>query len=431
MRPPPRSFLTALFDAALDAVDPRLRLAAELPPPPATGRLVVVGAGKAAAAMALAAAEHYGDRARGVVVTPAGYGLRPGENARRIAVIEASHPIPGDLSLRAADAIFREVAGLTPADLVVCLLSGGASALMERPAHGLSLAALQSITAALLKSGAAIGEINTVRKHLSLIKGGRLPLAAWPARVETFAISDVPGDDPTLIASGPTVADPSTGLDALAILRRHGIGLDWSLARSLVDAALETPKPGDPRLADGCFRLVGSPSEALAAAAKLARATGHQVVDLGDRVEGEARAVAAVHAETAAQVAMSGAPKVILSGGELTVTHDGGGGSGGPNREYALALAIALNGHAGVWALAADTDGIDGTPDAAGAFVAPDTLARAAGLGLDPLRSLAAHDSGGLFKALGDDLVTGPTRNNVADFRAVLMDDGIPVANSI
>ena len=417
----PRDFLTGLFQAALDAVDPAVRLRDCLPPPPIDGRLVIVGAGKAAASMALAAARHYGDRAVGVVVTPGGYGLRPGENPRGIEVIEASHPVPGVLSLRSADRMLAAVEGLGRSDLVVCLLSGGGSALMERPVDGLTLEALQAITRALLKSGAAIGEINTVRKHLSRIKGGRLALAAWPARVEAFAISDVPGDDPSLIASGPTAPDPSTCGDALAILRRHAVDLPLDVERGLSDGTFESPKPGDPRLERSRIRIVGSPADALAAAARLARETGLEVVDLGDRVEGEAAAVAASHARSALQIGRTARPTVILSGGELTVTH-AGGGSGGPNREYALALAVALGGANGISALAADTDGVDGTPDAAGAIVAPDTLSRAAALGLAPVDFLGRHDSGGFFKALGDDLVTGPTRNNIADFRAILVD---------
>ena len=420
MNPPPRELLPQLFRAALDAVDPAIRLPDALPPPPTEGRLVVIGAGKAAAAMAVAAAGRYGDRASGVVVTRAGHGLRAGESAGAIRVIEAAHPVPDGHSLRSAEAMLEAVAGLTEADLVVCLLSGGGSALMEAPAEGLGLDGLQAMTAALLASGAAIGEINTVRKHVSRIKGGRLAFAAWPARVETFAISDVPSDDPSLIASGPTVADPSTCADALAILGRYAIAIPERIERALQDGELESPKPGDPRLARSRFTLVGAPKDALAGAARLARASGLEVVDLGDRVEGEAAVVAAAHAELALRLAGHGLPAVILSGGELTVTH-AAAGAGGPNREYALALALALGGRAGVWALAADTDGIDGTADAAGAIVSPDTLARAAALGLDPAAHLARHDSGGFFRALGDDLVTGPTRNNVADFRAILV----------
>jgi hydroxypyruvate reductase len=417
---PPKAFLRSLFDAALAAIEPADRLPSALPPAPADGPLIVVGAGKAAAAMALAAADHYGDRVSGVVVTRHGYGLRPGESLRRIQVLEASHPVPGAESLAAADALFAAVANLTAPDVVVALLSGGGSALLERPAEGLSLEALQAITVGLLNSGAAIGEINTVRKHLSAIKGGRLAVAAWPARVETFAISDVPGDDPSLIASGPTVADPSTCADALAILRRHGVAIPPAVEAALESGALETPKPGDPRLEHGRFQLVGSPGQALDGAARAARAAGFAVLDLGDRIEGEAATVATAHAAEAFVLAARGTPTVILSGGELTVTHSGRG-SGGPNREYALALALALRGRADVWALAADTDGIDGAPDAAGAFVTPDTLSKAKTMGLDAEAALRDHDSGPFFASLGDALVTGPTRTNVSDFRAILV----------
>ena len=420
MTQPPKAFLRRLFDAALAAIEPADRLAPVLPPAPTDGRLVIVGAGKAAAAMALAAADHYGDRASGVVVTRHGYGLRSGESARGVQVLEASHPVPAETSLAAADALFAAVAGLGASDVVVALLSGGGSALLERPAEGLSLEALRAITVGLLNSGAAIGEINIVRKHLSAIKGGRLALAAWPARVETFAISDVPGDDPSLIASGPTVADPSTCAEALAILRRHGVAIPPGVEAALESGALETPKPGDPRLERARFQLVGSPRQALDGAACAARAAGFAILDLGDRVEGEAATVAAAHAAEAFVLAARGAPTVILSGGELTVTHSGGG-VGGPNREYALALALALRGRADVWALAADTDGIDGAPDAAGAFVTPDTLARAKAMGLDAAAALRDHDSGPFFAALGDALVTGPTRTNVSDFRAILV----------
>ena len=418
-----RAFLIDLFETALRAVDPAARLPGVLSPPPAEGRLIVVGAGKAAAAMALAAARFYGDRAEGVVVTRHGYGLRDGESTGRIEVLEASHPVPGALSLRAADAIFAKLEGLTAVDLVVCLLSGGASALMERPAPGLGLDLLRSITEDLLKSGAGIAEINTVRKHISMIKGGRLALAAAPARIETFAISDVPGDAPDLIASGPTVPDPSTCADALTILRRYAIALPAKLKEALADGRLETPKLDDPRLAHARFQLVGSSHDALVAASERAREAGYDVVDLGDRVEGEASKIAEAHAQMALEAASTGHPTVILSGGELTVTH-GGGGSGGPNREYILALAIALQGRAGIWAMAADTDGIDGTSDAAGAFCSPDTIERASAGGLDPRAFLAVHDSGAFFKGLGDNFAPGPIRNNVSDFRAILLEGG-------
>ena len=405
-----RAFLRSLFDAALAAVDPRDRLAPLLPDPPDAGRLVIVGAGKAAAPMALVAAQRYGPRANGVVVAPYGYGLREGEDAGDIRILEASHPVPGADSLAAGQAVLDAVSGLQVGDRVICLLSGGGSALMEQPLPGLTLEALQALTRRLLASGATVAELNTVRKHLSAIKGGRLALAAWPARIDTFALSDVVGDDRAAIASGPTVADPTTLDAARAILQRCGVDPPPMLSK--------TPKPGDPRLGRSRFTLVGTPREALDGAADAARPAGLAVLDLGDRVEGEAAEVARAHAALAK--AQSG-PTLILSGGELTVAHSGTG-RGGPNREYALSLAIALNGAAGIHALAADTDGIDGSPDAAGAYVAPGTLARAAILGLDPRSALAAHDSGPVFASLGDALVTGPTRTNVSDIRAILIE---------
>ena len=415
-----RGLLRALFDTALRALDPADRLPAMLPPPPPDGRVVVVGAGKAAAVMAMAAARRYGDRVGGVVVTRHGYGLRPGERAGAIRVLEAAHPVPSDDAVRAADAILAQVTGLDETDVVVCLLSGGGSALLEKPIEALGFADLRRINIALLAGGAPIEEINVVRKHLSLIKGGRLALAAWPARVCAFAVSDVPGDDPSTIASGPTVADPSTCADALQLIQRYGVAIPKSLETALKDGRWETPKPGDPRLARSTFQRLVTPRDALAAAAAMARENGFEVIDLGTDVEGEAAYVATRHAALAFEVAERGARAVILSGGELTVTHDGGG-TGGPNREYALALAIALRGRAGVWALAADTDGADGYPDAAGAIVTPDTLARANSRGLDPERALKTHDSGPFFRPLGDDLVTGATRTNVADFRAIIV----------
>ena len=420
-----RGLLRSLFDAALRMADAADRLPPMLPPVPATGRIVVVGAGKAAAVMAMAAARRYGDRVGGVVVTRHGHGLRAGESAAMIRVLEAAHPAPSDDAVRAADAILAQVAGLDDTDIVVCLFSGGGSALLEKPIDALSFADLRRINIALLAGGAPIKKINVVRKHLSLIKGGRLAVAAWPARVCAFAVSDVPGDDPSTIASGPTVADPSSCADALRIIRRYGVAIPDSLEAALEDGRWETPKPGDPRLARSTFQLLATPRDALAAATTMAREGGFEVIDLGTDVEGEAADVAARHARFAVAAAERGARAIILSGGELTVTHDGGG-TGGPNREYALALAIALRGQAGVWAIAADTDGADGFPDAAGAVVTPDTLARARGLGLDPERALKIHDSGPIFRALGDDVVTGPTRANVADFRAIIVAPASP-----
>jgi len=415
----PRALLLSLWQEAIDAVSVGPHLRNSLPPP-AAGCTVVVGAGKAAAAMAVAAAQVYGPATSGVVVTRTGHGLRDGESAGAIRVIEARHPVPDAAGLQAGRAVLEAVRGLSETDLVVCLLSGGGSALLEAPLAGLSLDDIATINRALLRSGAAIAEMNCVRKHFSAIKGGRLALAAWPARVVTLAISDVPGDDPSVIASGPTVADPTTQAQARAILTRHGIALAPHVAAVLADPTFESPKPGDPRLANSEFRMAATQADALAAAAAVARANGFTVIDRGTSVEGEAQAVAKIEADIARDCAARSERAVILGGGELTVTL-GGDGTGGPNREYALALALELNGHPSIHALAADTDGIDGTDDGAGAIVTPVTLARAGALNLDPRSALEAHDSGGFFATLGDALVTGPTRTNVSDFRAIVV----------
>jgi hydroxypyruvate reductase len=412
----PRDVLHALWQAALDAVEPAARLRPCLPEP-GRGRIVVVGAGKAAAPMAVEAAARYGPRATGVVVTRHDYGLRPGEDAGAIRIIEAAHPVPDAAALEAGAAMLQAVRGLGQDDLVVCLLSGGGSALLEAPAPGVTFDEIRALNRALLASGASISEINCVRKHVSAIKGGRLAAAAWPARVMTFAVSDVPGDDPSTIASGPTVADPTFAADALAVLRHYAI----AAPAVLHDAAAESPKPGDERLAGAGFRIIASQADALAAAARRAGELGLSVTSLGE-IEGEAREVGAGHARLALQRAGAGEPGVILSGGELTVTLGAGArGSGGPNREYALAFALAAGGHPRVWALAGDTDGVDGADDGAGAIATPDTLARADVTGLDAPAALAAHDSGGFFAALGDAIACGPTRTNVSDFRAVLV----------
>ena len=415
-----RDFLHAMLDAAISAADPARCLPPHLPPLPA-GRLIVVGAGKAAGVMATVVARHYGDRASGVVVTRYGCGLRPGETAGAITVMEAAHPVPGAAATTAADRLLAALDDLGEADAVICLLSGGGSALMERPAPGIAFVEIRRINRDLLASGAPIFDINVVRKHLSAIKGGGLVAAAWPARVWTFAISDVPGDDPGTISSGPTVADPSSRADALAILRRYRVAISPGVAA----AVAETPKPGEPRLARSTFQLVATPASALAAAARVARDQGWTVLELGGEVQGEAAVVAADHAAIAVDLTRRGERAVILSGGELTVTHDATG-TGGPNREYALALALALRAAPQVWAIAADTDGMDGSADAAGAVVTPDTLARARTLHLDAEYALGAHDSGPFFHALGDAVVTGATRTNVADFRAIVVAGGRP-----
>ncbi len=419
MQPSPRQFLRELFDAALAAADPLARVPAHLPRPP-KGRTVVVGAGKAAAAMAKAVEDHWPGPLAGLVVTRYGHGLA----CSRIKVVEAGHPVPDAVGEATAGDILRLVRGLSPDDLVLCLVSGGGSALLSLPAPGLALADKQSISRALLKCGAAIGEMNTVRKHLSAIKGGRLAAAAAPAKVVTLVISDVPGDDPSVIGSGPTTADPTTAADALGVLAKYAIDASPAVIAHLKSGANETPKPGDPRLARAKTIIVARPQDALEAAAARARELGITPVILGDSIEGEAREVAKVHAAIASQIARFGqpaeAPAVLLSGGETTVTVRGHG-RGGRNAEFLLALALELKGAAGIHALAADTDGIDGTEDNAGAVAAPDSLARAAQAGLDARALFADNDSYRFFSALGDLVTTGPTRTNVNDFRAIFI----------
>ncbi|WP_051319102.1 glycerate kinase type-2 family protein [Chitinimonas koreensis] len=416
---PPADLLKSLLDAALAASRPALRVPACLPEPP-RGRTVVVGAGKASAAMAQALEQHWAGPLDGLVVTRYGFGAP----CTRIEIVEAAHPVPDAAGLRAAERIFEKVRGLGPDDLVICLISGGGSALLALPAEGLTLADKQAINTDLLRSGATIAEMNCVRKHLSASKGGRLALAAAPARVVTLAISDVPGDDPAIIASGPTVPDATTCEDALAVVARYGIVLPPA-ARALLESGRgETPKPGDPRF-DRCeTRLIATPQMALEAAAAKARELGLTPWILSDRMEGEARDIALAHAAIARQVAERGqpfgAPCVLLSGGETTVTLRGHG-RGGRNSEFLLALAADLQGHPRIHALAADTDGIDGSEDNAGALLHPDSHARAEALGLRARHYLADNDGYGYFEALGDLLVTGPTLTNVNDFRAILV----------
>mgnify|MGYP000196209982 CR=1 FL=1 len=415
----PRELLRRLFDAAIAAADPAHCVPSHLPPDDG-GRLIVIGAGKASAAMARAVEQHWSGPLEGLVVTRYGHGVP----CQRIEIVEAAHPVPDAAGEAAAMRILGQISGLTVADRVLALISGGGSALLAAPAAGVALAEKRALTLALLKSGASIGEINCVRKHLSAIKGGRLAAAAWPASVLTLAISDVPGDDPAVIASGPTVADPTTAADALAVLDCYGIGLPPALRHRLESGELETPKPGDPRLANSEFRLIASPRQMLAAAAAEACRLGIEPLILGDAIEGEAREVGKVMAGIAGSCALNGFPArrpcVLLSGGETTVTVRGHG-RGGRNTEFLLALALALDGAPGIHALAADTDGIDGSEDNAGAFIGPDTLARAKVLGLDLPAILAANDAWTCFSRLGDLLVTGPTRTNVNDFRAILI----------
>jgi len=421
---PRRALLARIFDAAVAAAHPRVCLEPHLPPPPERGRLVVLAAGKAGASMAAVAERHYHERhglgVAGLAVTRHGYG----EGAGGVEVVEAGHPVPDQAGVAATERALALAAAAGPDDLVLVLLSGGGSANWIAPAGDLTLDDKRALTRALLRSGAAIDEINAVRKHLSRIKGGRLARLAAPARILTLAISDVPYDDPAVIASGPTVPDPSTLADARAILARRGVAAPPAAAALLQDPANESPKPGDPAFARAEYRIVARPADAVEAAARTAREAGYEPVVLGADLEGEARDVAAAHARLAREAAEAGRRVAILSGGELTVTIRGSG-RGGPNQEYALALALGLDGLAEVAALAADTDGTDGgggeASDPAGAVVDPATLARAAALGLDAASRLADNDSTGFFEPLGDLVLCGPTRTNVNDCRVILV----------
>ena len=428
----PLEFLRRLFAVAVQRALPLHNTAAFLPLPP-QGRTLVLGAGKAGGAMAQAVEALWPADAllSGLVVTRYDHiPPRPAGLPVRIEVVEAAHPVPDAAGLAAAERILALTQGLTADDLVLCLISGGGSALLTLPADGLTLADKQSVNKALLKSGANIAEMNCVRKHLSRIKGGRLAAACAPARVVTLTISDVPGDDPSIIASGPTVPDATSCADALAILRRYGIELPHAVAAQLESGALETPKPGDAAFDGHAVHLIATPQQSLEAAAAAARAAGLTAYILSDEIEGESREVGKVHAALARAAARgTGAftrPCVILSGGETTVTirkqpEGVPRGRGGRAGEFCLGLAQALQGQSGVWALAADTDGIDGVEDNAGATVAPDTLARAAAAGLKIDAFLDRNDAWGYFSALGDLVVTGPTHTNVNDFRALLV----------
>lgn len=411
----PRAFLESLFAAAVAAVRPDNIPASQFPPMP-DGRLIVVGAGKAAAAMAAAVERHYGKGMEGLVIVPDGYGRA----CKYIDVVEASHPLPDERGTAAAARILGLVQEAGAQDLVLCLISGGASALMALPAPGVSLADKRAVTSALLRGGAGIGETNCVRKHPSAIKGGRLAAAAVPARVVSLIVSDVVGDDPAVIASGPTVADPTTCRYALAILKKYDVPTPPHVLAALSDGRLETPKT----LAQGITRIIARPADAFAAAKAQLQAHGVAVIGLGDRCEGEARTAAAMHATLVRDICAGRGsvrpPCAILSGGELVVTVTGNG-RGGPNTEFALALALELNGLSDVWALAADTDGRDGNAGAAGAFIDPSTLARAKAAGRDPTAALAQHDSAGFFDSLGDLVNPGPTFTNVNDFRVILV----------
>ena len=418
--------LESLFRAAVGAAHPSRCLPPNLPEPPPHGRLIVLAAGKGAGSLTEVAERHYlacmaEDRLDGIAVTRHGYG-RP---TRRIAMVEAGHPVPDEAGLRGTERALAFADGAENDDLVLVLLSGGASANWIAPAAGITFADKQATTRALLRSGANIGEINCVRKHLSRIKGGRLARWAYPARVVTLAISDVPGDDPAVIGSGPTVPDPTTLAEALAIVDKYRLDLPAAVIRALRDPGNESPKPGDQVFTETDYRIVARPADALAAAQARVRDAGYDCVVLGDRLQGEAREIAAAHARLARELAATHRRTAILSGGELTVTLKGHG-RGGPNQEYALALAIHLDGAKAIAALAADTDGTDGgrgrPDDPAGAFIDDTTLMRAKRAGLDPAAFLADNDSTGFFNGIGDLFTPGPTFTNVTDFRAIVVD---------
>ncbi len=415
----PKALLREMFEVAIAAAQPARCVPPYLPKPP-QGRLIVIGAGKASAAMAQAVEAHWPGELSGLVVTRYGHAAP----CQRIEIVEAAHPVPDAAGLDAARRILGRVSGLNANDVVLCLISGGGSALLPLPGAGLTLADKQAVNRTLLQSGATISEMNCVRRHLSAIKGGRLAAACHPARVVTLLISDVPGDNPMDIASGPTVPDPTTCADAVAILDRYEIAAP-AAARALLESGRgETIKPGDSRLAGIETHLIATPQMALEAAAEVARQAGIATHILGDSLEGEARDVGTVMAGIARQTALRGQPFrppcVLLSGGETTVTVRGHG-RGGRNVEFLLALGIALNGQPGIHALAGDTDGVDGQEEIAGAYLAPDTLARAWTQGIKPRESLANNDGHGFFEALGDAVITGPTLTNVNDFRAILV----------
>ncbi len=428
----PAKILRHLFDAAVVAADPALCVPrhisdlADLPDKGGQGRVVVVGAGKASAAMARAVEDHWPggpgglDNLGGLVVTRYGCAVP----CRRIEIVEAAHPVPDANGLDAAARILDMAQGLGADDLMLCLISGGGSALLSLPAEGLTFEDKQAVNSALLRSGATIGDMNCVRKHLSAIKGGRLAQAAAPARVVSLLISDVPGDDPAVIASGPTVADGTATADALAVLEKFSIEVPENVTTWLNGDAAETPKPGDAVFAAAEARIIARPRDILDAAALKAKDMGLAALILGDAIEGEARDVALEHAQLARAVAANSGPvkppAVLLSGGEVTVTIKGSG-RGGPNTEYLLAMAGALDGAEAIHAMACDTDGIDGTEDNAGAIIGPETLGRARDAGLDAGAYLDGNDAYTFFEALGDLVVTGPTLTNVNDFRAILV----------
>ena len=416
----PRQFLIDLYSSAVSSVSAEKCLPSFLPQPTPGGRTLVIGAGKGAAAMAKAVEDHWQGELSGLVVTRYGHGA----DCKKIEVVEAAHPVPDEAGRAAAGRMMQLVQGLTEKDLVLCLISGGGSALLALPAEGITLEQKQTLNRALLRSGATISEMNCVRKHLSAIKGGRLGLACSPARVVTLLISDVPGDDPGIIASGPTLTDPTTCADSLAILNKYDIEIPDNIRQHLESGAGETPKPGDARFTGHSHHVIATAQEALEAAAEMACKAGITPHILSDGIEGEARDIGLMHAALARQIATRNqpftAPCVLISGGETTVTVRGKG-RGGRNAEFLLSFATAMKGTPKVHAIACDTDGIDGSEDNAGAVYGPDSVARAEDLGLRATAMLDNNDGYGFFNALGDLVVTGPTRTNVNDFRAILI----------
>lgn len=415
----PRELLERMLTAAIDAAQPEHCLPRHLPTKP-EGRVIVLGAGKASAAMAKVVEKNWDGELSGLVVTRHGYEVA----CKHIEIVQASHPVPDEIGLDTAKRMMSMVEGLTEKDLVLCLISGGGSALLPLPMEGLTLADKQQLNKALLASGATISEINCVRRHLSAIKGGRLAAACHPARVVTLLVSDVPGDNPMDIASGPTVPDTTTCADALAILKRYKINVPPAALTALQNGKAESVKPSDPRLKNASFRMIATPQKSLEAAARVAERFGIRSYILGSSLEAEAKELGKMMAGMALQVARHRQPFmppcIILSGGETTVTVKGKG-RGGRNVEFLLSLALGLQGHPGIFAMAADTDGVDGTEEIAGAFVLPNTLQRAFGLGFMPSETLENNDAHTLFSKLGDNIITGPTRTNVNDFRAILV----------
>jgi hydroxypyruvate reductase len=416
----PRSLLTSIFQAAVAAADPELTIRRHLPERP-KGRTIVVGAGKGSAQMAAAFEKAWDGPLEGVIVTRYGYAAP----CERIEVLEAAHPVPDEAGLLASKRLLQTVGGLTEDDLVVALVSGGGSALLPSPPVGLALEDEIAVNRALLASGAPISAMNTVRKHVSTIKGGRLAAAAWPARVVSLVVSDIPGDNPALVASGPTVPEAATREDALRVVETWRMDLPEPVMRHLRSEAADAPRPEDPHFARNTVRVIASAAVSLEAAAEEARRHGLEAVILSDSMEGEARDVGSVHAAIAREVALRGRPftrpVLILSGGETTVTLRGRGGKGGRNSEFLLAFAIGIEGFDGIHALAADTDGIDGSEDNAGAFADGDTVARMRGAGVDAKAALAGNDAWTAFAASGDLFVPGPTGTNVNDLRAILV----------